>query len=536
MSNFVQLPDPADEPMAWSVDRELVLPRRLRACAADFPARPFLVEVDGRTATFGEVYDQSICWAASLEAQGVRAGETVATMIPPSLEAHYVWIGASWLHALEVPLNNAYRGRILTHTLGQSSAALFVTTAALLPVVAEVAADLPALRKVVVIGDDHPPGIDGLEVIGLGAFLGAGSPGRTYEAPEPEDIATIIFTSGTTGPSKGVQVRWAQLLSGLGLSPSEWNTDDARLYVPYPVCHVSGKCPVIAMARSGGCVVIRPQFSVSSFWSDVRRHRCTSATMIGSIAPMLRKALYDTADNPLRYVTIAPGIPDVDDFKKRLAITRCLDAYGMTEIGWPLMNPDVSGANFRSCGRPRPGYSLRIVDAEDRDVELGVVGELLVRAENPNVLNAGYLNMPEETAKAYAGGWFHTGDAFRCDADGYYYFTDRMKDAIRRRGENISGFEVEAYVNDHPAVLESAAIGVPSEIGEDDVKVVVVLREGTVLPEQELFAWLAERMPRFMVPRYVEFVAELPKTDTGKVRKQILREASHNERTVERAH
>jgi crotonobetaine/carnitine-CoA ligase len=244
----------------------------------------------------------------------------------------------------------------------------------------------------------------------------------------------------------------------------------------------------------------------------------------------------DDADNPLRGVIMAPLIPDLERFKRRFGVRVCT-AYGMTEIAYPF----ASGwnlVNATSCGRLRrgpPGYEVRVVDAEDREVGCDRIGELIVRTAEPHIITPGYFGMPEKSAEIWRGGWFHTGDGFRHDADGNFYFADRIKDAIRRRGENISSFEVEAGVNEHPAVLESAAIGVPSEHSEDEVKVIVVLRPGAALEPKDLIAFLAPRMPRFMIPRYVEIADALPKTDaTQRTRKHELRASALNARTWDR--
>jgi crotonobetaine/carnitine-CoA ligase len=208
-------------------------------------------------------------------------------------------------------------------------------------------------------------------------------------------------------------------------------------------------------------------------------------------------------------------------FEKRFGVTMRTN-YGMTEAGWPIATGD-DVTDPLSCGQARPGFDLRIVDAHDRELPVGEVGELLVRAHEPWTMNLGYLARPADSAAAWRNGWFHTGDAFRVDQDGRYYFVDRAKDAIRRRSENVSSFEVESMVAAHPAVLECAAIGVPSDAGEEEIKVCVVLREGERLDPGDLTEFLLETMPRFMVPRYVEYLPELPKTPTSKVRKVELK-------------
>jgi carnitine-CoA ligase len=243
------------------------------------------------------------------------------------------------------------------------------------------------------------------------------------------------------------------------------------------------------------------------------------------------------ADTPLRHVMMGPLVPQVDDFKRRFGVD-VGTGYGMTEIGAPFASDGYELANSSSCGKLRSGwagYEVRVVDEHDEIVPTGEVGELVVRTREPWVINRGYHGMPEATAAAWRNGWFHTGDGFRIDGDGNYYFVDRLKDAIRRRGENISSFEVEALVSQHPDVIESAAVAVPSEYLEDEVKICVVLREGSTVTHDELITFLVPKMPKFMVPRYVEFVDALPKTEaTMRTQKIKLRAEPLNERTWDR--
>ena len=243
------------------------------------------------------------------------------------------------------------------------------------------------------------------------------------------------------------------------------------------------------------------------------------------------------AQNNVRSIALGPVIPQVEAFKTRFGIPKHTTAFGMTEAGI------VTGAgwdppNVATCGKPRvgsPGYELRVVDEFAEEVPVGTVGELIVRCDEPWCMNVGYWKMPDKTAEAWRNGWYHTGDAFKVDADGYMYFVDRIKDAIRRRGENISSFEVEGIVNQHPSVQETAAIGVPSELGEDDVKIHVVIKPGETLTAPELAAFLDTRMPRFMQPRYIEFVDAFPKTDaTFRTQKVRLREQGFNANTWDR--
>jgi crotonobetaine/carnitine-CoA ligase len=247
--------------------------------------------------------------------------------------------------------------------------------------------------------------------------------------------------------------------------------------------------------------------------------------MVGVMASMLlaAPARPDDADNPLERVMLGPLMPEIEDFTTRFGL-QVTTGYGMTEIGAPLASGGYDIGDWRSCGRARSGYELRVVDDQDEEVPDGVVGELVVRSDEPWMLNSGYWRMPEATAAAWRNGWFHTGDGFRRDTDGRYYFVDRMKDAIRRRGENISSFEVERLVLEHPSVADVAAVPVPSPLGEDDVMVHVVAAPGSELTAESLHADLSRTMPTFMVPRYIELTDALPRTQTFRVRKVELRD------------
>jgi crotonobetaine/carnitine-CoA ligase len=238
----------------------------------------------------------------------------------------------------------------------------------------------------------------------------------------------------------------------------------------------------------------------------------------------------DDKMHSLKYVTL---ISDMDAARKRFNVT-VNTHFGMTEAGVPFGRNNVTD-NFSSCGRVKPGYEVRLVDDLDFEVPVGEVGELIVRNAEPWTLSQGYFGKPEKTIESWRNGWLHTGDALRRDAEGNYYFVDRKRDYMRRRGENISSFEVEAIVSQHPELAEVAAIGVPSEHGEDEVKIVVVRRDGSALTHEELLYFLIPRMPRFMVPRYIEFAKTLPRTPaTQHVRKVELRVTPLNKNTWDR--
>ncbi len=513
------------------LDRDLVLPHLLAKHAAATPDRLAMVDVEGRTATYAEVHATYRTWADAFRRLGVGAGEPVLTMLSNSFESFYAWLGVAWLRAIEVPTNNMYRGDMLRYLVENSTARVVMIAERYLDRLAEVAADLTGVDAVVVpdVADSGALPDLGVPVLGADLFFAGTEPADDLPGPDHFDIAAMIYTSGTTGPSKGVLVPWAELFEFVNLPPEGMIAEDGAYYSMFPAFHVSGKSSLYMSARYHARLVIRESFSLQEFWNDIRAHDVRAAGLVGPMAALLMLAppQPDDADTPLEKVFMGPLIPQLDEFKARFGI-QVGTGFGMTEVGAPLGSHGFDLANSTSCGRVRPGpphYEVRVVDEHDEVVAPGVVGELVVRAGEPWVINAGYWRMPDKTAEAWRNGWFHTGDGFRYDEDGNFYFVDRMKDAIRRRGENISSFEVEALVNQHPDVTETAALAVPSELTEDEVKVCVVLREGAQVTHAELIEFLEPRMPKFMIPRYVEVVDALPKTDaTFRTRKVELRD------------
>ncbi len=505
------------------MDSHIVLPSLIRRRSKESPERIFLEHVDGSTMTYGQLQETADLWSGALVTLGVAPGSTVVSLMPTSFETVALWMGIARLRAIEVPINTAYVGRMLDYVLTDSNADVFVVHARFIERLADVGDALHS-RTVVVVGGPAPA------IAGAARVVEATSVFTLYEAdvfpePQPHDIATIMYTSGTTGASKGVLVTWAHsMASAMGCFPEEDFGADDVWYGPFPLFHVSGKAPIHRMARANGRVVLREVFSTDQYWDDISRHGCTATLLMGSTAVFLESQppSEDDLDHPLDKVLMSPLPDDVDRFKERFGV-RVRSVFNMTEISCPIQTSwDL--VDGRSCGRVAPGYQCRVVDDDDRPVPPGVLGELVVRADEPWVQMAGYWNMPEKTVEAWRNLWFHTGDGFICDEVGNYYFVDRRKDAIRRRGENISSMEVEADINTHPDVMESAVIAIPSEWSEDEVMAIIVRRPGSRLDETELYEYLVPRMARFMLPRYIAFAEVLPKTPTEKVRKAVLRD------------
>jgi crotonobetaine/carnitine-CoA ligase len=512
-----------------------VLPNRLARQAREHPERPFIRHVDGETWTYAELERRVLAWAGRLHACGVGAGARVVVMLPNSLDSVAVWMAIARLGAIEVPTNTSYRGRFIEHLTNNSGAETAVVAPGFVERFVEVADRLGTLRRLVVVGDPAGAAPGRLEVVAA-ADVPDDASGATLVEPAAHDVATILYTSGTTGASKGALVPWEQVhATSSACPPYEGRGPEDVYYSPYPLFHMSGKLAICAAGDLGGEVVIREAFSTSRFWDDVDRFGCTTAMLIGAVPVFIAKLPErpDDAAHPLRNVGVAPPPEDVGAFCRRFGV-RASMVFNMTELSCPTSTGwDEELLARGSVGRARDGYHVRIVDENDYPLPPGEVGEIVVRSDDPWRLMAGYWAMPEKTAEAWRNLWFHTGDLGRFDEDGALYFLDRKKDAIRRRGENISSMELEAEIAEYEHVAEAAVVGVPSEVGEEDVKAFVVPRGAGFTPEG-LIGFLERRVPEFMLPRYVVAVDELPKTPTEKVRKVELKERPVDERTWER--
>ena len=509
------------------------LPGALRAWAEHEPDRPFLREIAGGSRSYGQFHEAALRWADGFRRAGIRAGDNVPSLVRTSIRAEEQWLGLAWLRAVQTGVNTDFRGRMLEYVLRNCRATRMICATEFLDRVAEIRGSVPDLKLVIVpdaVPEDLPTGFP-VDLVSATELWDMARPATELAVPQRHEIACISYTSGTTGPSKGVLVPWGRFW------PNECWIDMSGqdvYYCAFPVFHLSGMLPLAWLGFPGGQVVLRDSFRTQSFWDDVRSHGCTVTALIPAMMNWLldQPPRPDDLDNPLRYVAGAPVVPRVGDFKKRFGVTMRTN-FGNTEVGTPLYaGPDVTADRESTAKWVTPGYEVRVADEDDYPVPAGQIGELLVRTSEPWRMLAGYFDMPEKTAEAWRNGWFHTGDGVVCDERGRYHFVDRIKDSMRRRGENISSMEVEAYVNEHPAVSETAAIGVPSEHGEDEVKICVVLHDDQEVTHADLHAFLAARMPAFMVPRYVEFVRDPDRTEAmRRIKKPALRLDPLNERT-----
>lgn len=500
-------------------DEMCVLGTALRRHARERGGQVFVRFAEGGEWTFAETLAQAERCAADLAQLGAGPGDRVIAWLPNGPDMLRVWFGINLLGAVFVPMNTAYRGGLLAHILENSGAAVAVVHADLVPRLE--AGRSGELRRIVVLGGSAQAPA-GIETLDLGFLDSSAAPGAPVIDMKPWDLQAIIYTSGTTGASKGVLTPYLHLAQ-MALAGREMITAADRRLVNLPLFHSGGLLGVYGMLLMGGSIALAESFNTATFWNTVRDTRATVVTLLGAMVPFLLKAPPgpQDRDHSLRIVSLVPVPEAAPAFAERFGVTVYTN-YNSSETS----NPLVSGPNPAEpglCGRPRPGIEARLVDDHDVEAPEGEAGELILRSALPWAMTPGYNGDPEATVRAWRNGWFHTGDLFRRDAHGNYFFADRKKDAIRRRGENISSFEVEAEIMAHPAVREAAVVGVASEFGEDEVLAVVAPRPGVQVDCAELLAFLRPRMAHFMLPRYIRVLEELPKTPTHKVQKFILR-------------
>jgi len=490
--------------------------------AAETPDATYVIAPDGTPWTFAAFREGVVRTANGLHALGVRQGDHVVSWLPNGMEALRLWFGLNYLGAVYVPINTAYRGGILQHVVRNSDAKLMVAHAALVPRLAEI--ERTQLEQIVSVGRPGPE-LPGITMHGADALTSDSTALPALERPlEPWDTQAIIYTSGTTGPSKGVLSSYMHLHASIASAEAfPYLTGRDRFVINLPLFHVGGTLFIYAMLLRGGSIALVEGFDSERFWDGIRRTGTTVGMLLGVMAQFLLKRPPSGADrdHPLRAVVMVPMTDGAEVFAERFGV-EIYTLFNMTETSIPI----VSGRNPRpagTCGKVRPGIEVRLVDEADCEVPVGTVGEMMVRTDAPWSMNHGYYKNPEATATAWRNGWFHTGDAFRMDADGNYYFVDRIKDAIRRRGENISSFEVEREICAFPAVKEAAVIAARSELSEDEVLAVVAPVPGQSIDPVALTRFLKDRLPYFMVPRYIRVVPELPKTPTQKIQKTTLR-------------
>ena len=498
-----------------------VLRYLLDARAQEAPDETFVIFEGGQEWTHAELRSYVRSTAAGLEGLGVRQGEHVVCWLPNGPDMMRFWFAVNYIGAVFVPANTAYRGGVLSHVLKNSDARVMIAHADLVPRLGELS-ELAGVEVVATVAGEAES-VHGLRLMLAEELHVADEPSSPSRPIEPWDTQAILYTSGTTGPSKGVLSSYMQAYAMFGPETMPFMSGRDRFMINMPMFHVGGATLLYAMLIHGGSAAVVEAFSGERFWSQIRDTGCTIVFLLGVMASFVerRERAPDDADNPLDKLFMVPLVDDVAAFSERFGVD-VYTIYNMTELSAPIIsepNPTLRG----TCGRVREGVEVRLVDEADGEVPVGQVGEIIVRTDAPWAMNHGYYKMPEATANAWQNGWFHTGDTARRDEHGNYFFVDRLKDAIRRRGENISSMEVESEIGCHPDVREVAVVAVASEIAEDEVLAVVAPVPGRTIDPLELIEFLRPRMAYYMVPRYIRIVDEMPKTPTAKIQKAELR-------------
>ena len=504
---------------------ERTLPKMLARQAERYGERRLIV-IGGKTLTHAETFAAAAGYAGALAAAGVKPGDRVAIMCGNRAELLLTILGCGWLGAVAVPINTASRGAQLEHILWNCGARLMVVEGGLASVLAPLARERIALEALWIVGDGEWPDLPHLlPHLKSGPFPepAAGIPPHPVE---PSDTFAILYTSGTTGLSKGVccphaQYFWWAFYTGelLGVGATD------VLMTTLPMFHTNALNSFFQALLNGATLVVEPRFSASGFVRGLAEQQATVTFVLGAMVPILLAQEPSSADRAHRVrVALSPAVPAHfhRQFTERFGIG-LIDGYGSTETNC-IMGSSLTEQRPGTMGRLLAGFTARVVDAYDNEVPDGEAGELMLRADEPFAFATGYFGMPEKTVEAWRNLWFHTGDRVVRESDGYYRFMDRMKDAIRRRGENISSYEVEQVIVSHPAVENAAVFPVRSELAEDEVMAAVVLRTGAQLGPAALLDFCQPRMPYFAVPRFLEFVEALPVTENGKVTKYKLRE------------
>lgn len=493
------------------------------------PAKVFL-DFAGESYTYSQVWDLALRRAAGLDLLGVGPGHTVVCILDNNVDAIASWFAANFLGAVWVPVNTALKGEYLRHQIGDAAAAVVLAESDYAQRIFDIADELPDVRRLVLRGKvPESSGPVPVPVTPLDTI----TPDRGLPSPAavaPADLAMLIYTSGTTGPSKGCMISH-NYICNVARNTAAMRNPAFTLWTPLPLFHLNAAgTSVLATAVNQATVSIAERFSLSGFWPEIKRSGAQQVSILGImitlIATMPDSPAMAECFGQIEHVGGAPWTPElIATWKQRFGVRSAGNSvFGLTEASFITSNPRGLGAPLGASGRRNDDFDVRIVDDDDVEVPNGQAGEIIVRPRKPHVMFEGYWRRPEATVAVLRNLWFHTGDIGRFDSDGWFWFVDRKKDYLRRRGENISSYELERTFRTHPDIADVAVHAVPSDLTEDDVKVTAVRRDGAGLTEDQLCRWCLDKLPYFAVPRYIEFRAELPRNATGKVLKHRLRD------------
>ncbi len=524
---------------------ENTLPYLLKSMAESHAEKPWII-ADGEQYTYAEVDKLSDIMAANLIDSGVSAGDVVGVMMEDCADYLTLWCALSKIGAIEVPINTGYKGDLLIHVLTDSRASTVVISERYVDRLYEISHSIQMVKRLYIkdsnVASNSPkPEKHEFENIDINniAKLKSKNSRKVKHTPATVDILSIMYTSGTTGPSKGVMVSHAHAFeySKGCASVLELNKNDIYYTGGLPLFHIAGRWGVcLAAAQKGATAVIPDSFSASRFLEDVRRNNVTATFLLGVMANFLRNQPEKGDDNTtLEKVLMCPLLKDLDQFCKRFGVRVCT-AYASTEVNLPIAMPLCTAVpDSQIVGKVRTqDFEIRIANENDEEVPVGEVGEILVRPRKPWTTMLGYVNHPEWTLQKWRNLWLHSGDAGKIDDEGNCYFVDRVSDSIRRRGENISSMEVESVIQQHESITECAVFPVKAEYSEEEVMVSIVVKPDAKISPEDIYKFAEQKLPAFMVPKYINIVNELPKTPTGKIQKSDLKKSGVTATTWDR--
>ena len=494
------------------------VPELLGHRAANDPERT-AVTFEGETVTYRQLDERAAAVQAWLQQRGVGPGDKVAILAVNSLDFLYAWFGIARAGAVGVPVNTSAIGEALKHNLEHSDALGLVVDSLLLPNVQALDA-IPAIAWTVTIGDPVAGCVAMTDVLQT-------PPATSAVEVDGSDAMNIIYTSGTTGLPKGVVLSHTSYLNTGAFFAQYFNwTQDDVLHTCLPLFHCNAQQTTF-MGGLHACapVALNGKFSLSNFFRWIEESGATVTNLLGAMVTLIAKLPEqpDDANNTLRLMIAGPT-PEAlyRPLEKRFGM-QIVEGFGLTETGTSCCLNPVDATIPGTVGLALSYTDMRVVDENDEDVPDETPGQILTRSHIPFAFMTEYYKEPVKTAEAMQGGWFHTGDQGKRRADGYFVFLDRMKDTIRRRGENISSFLIEKVVGEHPEIQEVVAVGVPSDLGEEDVKIVCIRQPGAAITAEQLSVWCEPRLGDFMRPRYIEFRETFPRTETGRVQKLQVR-------------
>ena len=479
------------------------------------------LEFENSSWTFSQVKQQSCQVAKGLLKLNTKPQTSVLVMLPNCPEMVFTWFACTLIRAINIPINPHLMGDILARPFIDSQAETIVIHSDYLKLLKTLPDTVTSrLKTIVVVGEWHQTIAISAQIVRFDEwFENAKSQPELKLDGNYQDIQTIFYTSGTTGPAKGVQTTNAhQFSAAIGLIRLSSLTENDVLFTPFPLFHgFAARLGVLPCLIVGAKVCVAPKFVAAHYWEQVVKAKAT----VGHSLFSTPRALLEQA--PSEYekkhqLRLMFNSHYSQEFEERFKVP-LVEGFSMTETGFVLYSNWLERRNG-SCGKVHEDWEANLVDEFDQSVNLNEVGELVVRPKLPFIMMNGYLNQPESTVKAFKNLWFHTGDMMRRDVQGYYYFVDRAKERIRRKGENISSFDIEQIINTHSSVQECVVLPLPNG-KEDDIRLIVV-RSDRGLSEQELDGWIRQKLPKLMWPSYIEFVERLPYTPTFKVEKLKL--------------